>query len=264
MTYSYPDLLQAYREVGIAPGQLVYATSNLMGVADFETRGSRPLAEAHFQAVREILGETGTLVVPTRSMQICNTDKPFDPSKTPCNIGTFPEFVRKQPEAIRSFHPFNSYTAIGARAEEIVSNVSRHAYGPETPEARLIEADALCVCIGVQPNISCSTVHHVEQVMAVPYRYIKEFVHPVIRKDKVEREPFYMHVWYQDIKVKNDRNKKLFDRFDGQLAVHEVKIGRGLLYSYSIRQFYDLACRVFADDIYTWCDRPPEIRPYTK
>ena len=56
MTYSYSDLLQAYRDVGVMPGQLVYATSDLMGVADFETRGSGPLAEAHFQALQVLQG----------------------------------------------------------------------------------------------------------------------------------------------------------------------------------------------------------------
>jgi len=264
MAYTYAELKKAYRQVGIGPGKVVYATSDLVRVAAFEVRGAQPILEAHYRALRELLGEEGTLVVPAASTNLCNTNIPFDCTQTPSfRVGSLSEFVRRQAGAVRSYHPFVSYAAIGPKAAEITSNVSRHAFGPETPEARLIFMNALHVYIGLRPEMSVSTVHHVEHVMAVPYRYTKEFLHPVVRNGKVVREPYYMHVRYLDIGVESDDNQKLFERIGDKLIIAEANLGRGTLWAYSMAVFYDQAVKVFGDDIYVWCKEPPPVRPYT-
>ncbi len=263
MPYSMQDLVDAYRRVGVERGGLIYVTSDMLRVADFEQPGSRPLMDAHFRALQEVLGPEGTMVVPTRSMQLCNTDQVFDLDKTPSvGIGAFSEYVRMLPGTLRSFHPFNSYAANGPLAAALTQAVSRSAYGMETPEARMIERKALCVLIGTEPSISCSTIHHVEVVMSVPYRYTKEFMHPVVRNGKVVMEPFYMYCWYRNIGVVCDRNRTLFKRFGTDLEIRQEPIGRGFLKSYSIESFFRLSCKVLSKDIYTWCVREPEIRPY--
>lgn len=265
MPYGYHDIVDAYRRIGVGPGKVVYAASDILRVADYEERGSTPLMEAHYRALREVLGPEGTLVVPTASTQLCNSDTPFHPAETPSfRVGSFSEYVRTRPETLRSFHPFTSYSAVGLRAAEITSNVSRHAFGPETPMARMIDRDAMAVCIGILPNWSCSAVHHVEQVVGVPYRYIKEFVHPVVRGDEVLHEPFYMHVWYREIDMKRNHNERLFAKLRDKMEIREGELGFGKVYGYSLEEFYSHACRIFADDIYIWWETPPSARPYSR
>jgi aminoglycoside 3-N-acetyltransferase len=195
---------------------------------------------------------------------LCNTTIPFDVRTTPSfERGLFTEYVRQLPDAKRSFHPFTSYAAVGAAAEFITSNATRHAYGPETPEARMIENRAKFLSLGVGPNI-ITTVHHVEHVMGVPYRYHKEFMHPVVRDGKTVIEPFYQFVWYRDADVQASQNRRLFGRLEGCLQINQAKLGRGAISCFSLADFYRLSIQEFARDIYIWCDHPPAIRPYQK
>ena len=264
MPYGYSDLVDAYAGLGVRAGGLVYVTSRLLGVADYEERGSGALMDAHYRALRECLGEEGTIVVATASTVLCNTDLTFDLDKTPCNeSGAFSEYVRTLPGTRRSFHPFVSYAANGPLADAITGDVSRHVYGPETPEGRMVERDALHVSMGLPPNKTCSTVHHVEQVMAVPYRYTKEFMHPVRRENGVETEPFYMHVWYRDMDFERDGNQKLFRELAKHMEIRETRVGQGEIHAYSMKDFFNHSCRIFVDDIYIYCRNPPTQRPYT-
>ena len=261
--YTKADIRDAYRRVGVTRGRTVYVTSNMGRLMAFETPGKTAAMEAHLDVIRDLIGAEGTLVVPTASMNICNTDIPFDPATTPSfDIGTFSEFVRMQAGARRSFHPFVSYTALGHDAAAISDNVARHAFGPETPEARMVDADALCLVVGQIPRLTCSTVHHAEMIMGVPYRYTKEYVHPVVRDGGIRDELFYQHVWYRDMDLSRDLNQRIFACFETESTVSETRLGRSRVFSYAVSDFLKLCCRMMCDDIYVWCATPPEKRPY--
>lgn len=265
MPYTYDELLEAYRRAGVTRGQVIYVVSELWRLREYADPAEGAVTRAHFGALRELIGPEGTLVASTGSTNICNSDTVFDLAATPSHgVGVLSEFVRLQPGAKRSFHPFVSYTAIGAQADAITRDVSRHAYGPETPEARMIEMDARLVSIGMKPNLSCSTGHHVEQMAAVPFRYVKEFTHPVRRGGEVRREPFYMHVWYRDTGMVKDRYEELFRRLGGELKISSVPLGRGTVFSYSMREFYQAAIRIVALDPYVSCKTAPQNRPYQR
>jgi aminoglycoside 3-N-acetyltransferase len=257
--YTYGDLAAAYRALGVSAGRVVYVTSDLTRLMAYEDRSRREaVLEAHYHALLDLLGPTGTLVVATGSTNLCNTEIPFDPAATPSHmVGVFSEWVRQQPGARRSFHPFVSYTAVGARAEEITSDVSRHAYGPESPEGRMIELDGLAVSVGLYPRHSCSTVHHIEHIMAVPYRYTKEFLHPVVRDGAVVQEPFYMYVWYRDCGIRRSNTRHIFDRIEGTGLLSEVPVGAGAIWSYSMRGFVKAVVPLFKENLYIWCEEAP-------
>jgi aminoglycoside 3-N-acetyltransferase len=262
--YNFGELVGAYRSLNLPRGGVVYVQSAIWRVRGYVEPGADALARAHLDAIREAVGGDATIVVSTATMNLCNTELAFDLDTTPSfNRGVISELVRQQPEAHRSFHPFGSYAALGLRAAALTNDVSRHVYGPMTPEARMIDADARVVNIGLPPNI-ISTVHHVEQVMAVPYRYTKEFLHPVVRAGATQQEPFYMHVWYRDIGVERSHNQRLFARLldEGRLHVHQISIGEGAACSYALAEFFEQATRLFAEDIYIWCKSKPAIRPY--
>lgn len=128
--------------------------------------------------------------------------------KTPSETGVLTEYIRTLPGAVRSLHPFVSYTAIGKHAKDICENVSRHAFGPETPEARVVEMDGLCICLGKDIR-NMALVHHVEHVMGVPYRYTKEYMHPISMNGEISIQPFYRHVWYKNCGMVRDGVRKI-------------------------------------------------------
>ncbi|CCQ75518.1 AAC(3) family N-acetyltransferase [Magnetospira sp. QH-2] len=263
--YTYDELVDAYRLLGVEEGRLVYVTSDLGRLPGFETPGKKAVLQAHLGALQSLLGETGTLVVPTASLNLCNTQVLFDPDLTPShNVGVFSEYVRRLPDARRSFHPFVSYTALGPQAAEIVNDVARHAFGPESPEGRMVERDALSVSIGLYPRFTCSTMHHVEHLMAVPYRYTKEYMHPVKRDGRQVIEPFYQYVWYWETDIERSYGKVVFEDFLVDNEIKDVSIGKGQIFSYSMSQFVASAIQSFKRDLYIWSVNPPTIRPWRK
>ena len=268
MAYTAEDLRKAYEALGVSLGGVIFVVSELWRLRELSgADGGDPHAvpRTHYRVLRDLLGSEGTLCVLAASTNLCNTDRPFDPQATPSDgVGIFSEFVRTLPEARRSFHPFVSHAAIGPLADHITQDVARHSFGPETPQARLIELDALTVSIGMRSNLSCCTGHHVEYLMNVPFRYTKEFIHPVVRNSDLKSEPFYMHVWYRDIGMVKDRYVKLFDILTNEhgFRIKEAKVGRGTIFSYSMREFYRKAVKVLAKDIYVSCKERPHTYPF--
>jgi aminoglycoside 3-N-acetyltransferase len=177
-------------------------------------------------------------------------------------MGAFTEFVRLQQGARRSFHPFWSLAGFGRHAGELVDDVSRHSFGMGSVWSRLIEADALNLHIGIQPRLSISAIHHIELVCGVPYRYTKEFKHPVRRGDHVAVEPFYHFVCYRDCDIVRDKNRRIFDNFAATGAVSERPFGRGTIWSFPLTGFYKSTRQFLSRDLYAWCEREPSLRPY--
>ena len=262
MSYRYEDIVRAFRGLGLESGQVVYVISSLWRVPGLPHTDMTSICEEYAAALAEVIGSDGTVVVPTSSLDLCGTETVFDPATTPSfERGAFAEHIRQSPEARRSFHPFASYAALGRQAAAIVDGASRHAYGPNTPEARMIEMGAMAVNIGGPKNI-CTTVHHCEQVMGVPYRYTKEFDHPVRRDGSVSREPFYLYALYRDIGVERDYNKQLFEKLAGRMEIREAAIGKGRIYTYALAEFFQQTVDIMTDDIYVWCRKAPKTRPY--
>ncbi|RAU23553.1 hypothetical protein CU669_00135 [Paramagnetospirillum kuznetsovii] len=261
--YTYDELVAAYAELGVERGRLVYLTSDIGKLFTFETPGKTAVLEAHYRALLDLIGPEGTLVIPTANLNLCNTDILFDPANTPShNVGMLSEFIRRQPGVRRSMHPFESYAAVGSLAADIIDDASRHAFGPESPEGRMAERDALSVSIGLYPRFSCSTMHHVEHLMAVPYRYTKEYMHPVLRDGVRQVEPFYRMVRYADSDIERSFGQYVFEDFTACHTIRKADVGRGSIYAYSMGEFVKSAVSSFKRDPYIWCVRPPELRPW--
>jgi aminoglycoside 3-N-acetyltransferase len=264
LTYSYSDLLTAYGNLGLSKGAVIYLTADLGRLmAPYSVPGKAALCQAHVDAIFEIIGPDGTLVVGTASTNLCNTSIVFDPATTPSNnMGVLSEYVRQLPGTVRSFHPTGSYCAYGAKARALMDNVSRHTHGPQSPEHRLLEYGARCIAIGKHPRHSCTAVHYIEHQVGVPYRYTKEFVHPVRRGGQVVEESFYRFVLYQDLDIAREENATIFAKIGDQLATAQVEVGRGMIRAYDLSDFHRLVVPLFLDDVYVWCGNPPSTRPF--
>src|SRR5436190_22732677 len=93
--YDFDDLLAAYSALGVAQGKLIFVTSNLTRLMRYADPRREMVLDGHLRALRDLLGPSGTLFVPTASLNLCNTDIVFDPSNTPsCDMGVFSEHVR--------------------------------------------------------------------------------------------------------------------------------------------------------------------------
>jgi len=267
MTYSHNDIMDAYSKLGISKGSVVLVKSDLRYLGAFENAKRSEILNAHFNVLSELVDiNLGTIVVSTASLKLTNTETPYDLNTTPSERGVFSEYVRVQNNAIRSSHPFMSYAAIGADAEYICSDVSRHSFGLETPKDRMLKKDAICLSVGLEPRWTCSYIHHIEMLMGVPYRYTKEFLHPIVKENGgITKELFYMFLCYMNIDLVRDRNVNLFNYYtQTRNTLKEVDLGCGKVYSYRCADFCESATKFLRNDIYGWLSHPPDDRPFRK
>ena len=263
INYKTEDICKAYRAAGVCEGRVIFLTSDMgrLGVYEFDRK--KDLLSRHLKILRQMIGKGGTLVVPTGCTKLVNTNIPFDLDNTPSSsVGIFSEYVRVQQEAQRSFHPFINYTAIGRNAVPITKNTSRHAFGPETPLARMLELDALCISVGREIRYTATIAHHAEFLSGVPYRYIKEFMHPVVRNREIIIEPFYLHVRYENSDVEREYQKKIGQRFLDNYSFSRNSLGRGYVWSYSMNDYYKHTMNEIAKNPYVWCKLEPKERPW--
>ncbi|MBL1101111.1 aminoglycoside N(3)-acetyltransferase [Streptomyces coffeae] len=171
------------RDLGLRPGETLLVHSSLSALG-WVCGGAGTVV----QALLDVLGPDGTLVVPTHSGDNsdpggwCNPPVPeswwaeirasmpgYDPRTTPTyGVGRIPETLRTWPGALRSAHPQTSFAALGARASAIVDG---HALdcrlGERSPLARLEEAAARILLLGAGFD-SCTAFHLAEYRIPAP------------------------------------------------------------------------------------------------
>ena len=266
MRYNYNDIRKSYKKIGVSKGMTISLKTDLRFLGPYDDEQQSDVLAAHFNVLADLIDlSKGNIVVSSATFSLCNTKKVFDIDNTPSEMGALTEYIRNMPGARRSFHPFASYVAIGKDADYICSNTSRHSVGPNSPKARLLEFDTQYLSIGFHPYLVTMIIHHIEKMMGVPYRYVKEFIHPVLREGEVFNEPFYLFVRYLECNAKMNLNTKIYpDFFKNGYKVKEEQLGRGNIYSYSMNEFYFSAIESLTEDLYACLESRPLIRPYRK
>jgi aminoglycoside 3-N-acetyltransferase len=140
------------------------------------------------QALLDVLGPTGTLVVPTQTMgnsdpkhwsrppvpeawwPVIREHTPaFDPAITPSQgIGALAEAVRTWPGAARSYHPHASFAAVGAQATALMATHELDSHlGEGSPLAALEQVGARVLLLGVGFAV-CTAFHLAEYRVPSP------------------------------------------------------------------------------------------------
>jgi aminoglycoside 3-N-acetyltransferase len=261
--YCYDEIKNAYALLGVCSGETVFLESDIASLGIYEQHKSKTIVSDHYRALKTLVGDDGTIVVPSFTTYLCNNKIPYNSSNSISEMGILSEYIRQLPGAVRSYHALTSYVAIGKKANKICKDVSRLAYGPESPMDRMINYDTRFISIGLKPFDTCSTVHQAELVMGVPYRYIKEFEQQVVNNGRVNKEYFYMHVRYETSKIEKDK-RHLFSLFEAHKPVLKCSLGRGVVYGYSMKDFYQHSIKYFRMNPYAILANIPKNKPYAK
>jgi len=261
------DLTECFHNVGIKNGDTVYTTGNASRLARSRV-GKEDILAALYKSFNIVIGSSGNLFAPSASMNLCNTEIVFDIKETPSHeMGAFSEYLRKTENSVRSFHPFWSICGVGPKSS-FLKHVSRHSYGAGSPWSHFLNLDTKQVNIGVHPSKAVTLIHHLEVITGVPYRYTKEFMHPVKRGKDIVNEPFYMSVMYlqSDIKKRIALNEHYFEIMNQKNMLKETmhELTGIKIWSFKMQDFYEVALDHFVNDIYNYLEYPPEIRPYSK
>ena len=116
-------------------------------------------------------------------------------------MGALSEAARNYPKAVRTGHPVYSFCAIGRLSNKFagVDNVS--GYGIDSPFGILRKLDGKVAVLDVEENSSMTFHHHVEEMMSVPYRYMKNFTGNYINFNGLKEEKTYS-IFVRDLEKK--------------------------------------------------------------
>jgi len=131
--------------------------------------------QAVLEAILEVLGPDGTLMVPTFSYSYDKRDvaEAFDKRTTPsCNNGVLADTLWKRPDAYRSDHAAYSVAAVGARAAEMTQDHPiEQPVGEGSPLHRLLQAGGHVLLLGVGQDKN-TLVHTAEALSGVGYTVV--------------------------------------------------------------------------------------------
>lgn len=171
------ELADGLRALGVVAGDVLLVHTSVKALGWIP---GGPVAVV--QALRDAVGETGTLVVPTQTATnsdpsawahppvpeswwpvIRDATPGFDPAVTPSEyMGRVPEVLRTWPGARRSTHPQTSFAALGPLAAEIVAVHDLDSQcGERSPLATLERLQARVLILGAEFG-SCTAFHLAE------------------------------------------------------------------------------------------------------
>lgn len=179
----------------IKKGDCIYVVSDMLELAKvYKEQGSRLILDEVIDALQKLVGEEGTLLFPTFNWDFCK-GVAFDYHKTPVRTGALSKAALKRGDFERTAHPLYSFAVWGAHREELLQNDSKDAFGEGTIFESLYQWNAKVLVIGVSALSGTTYIHHVEQVVGVPYRYNKAFTADYTDKDGVcEKRTYCMYV----------------------------------------------------------------------
>lgn len=165
------DLVVAFKELGISPGDYVLTHSSLKSIGHVEGGAATVVA-----ALREAVGREGAALFPTHTWgpnQNPGNPPAFDARTSPSVVGLVSETARTMPGAIRSLSPTHSVVAFGAKAEWICGahQLSETPCGVHSPYERLCAVEGRILLLGCDHECN-TTLHMVEELAGLPYHMI--------------------------------------------------------------------------------------------
>ena len=243
--YNKQDIVETLKKVGLKEGDDVFMHTNLgfFGRCD-GVKSADDLCAVFIDAIRTIIGETGTIIVPAFTYSSCHNEE-YDPATTKCAMGMFTDYVLKQPGTIRSLDPNFSIAANGGKAVYYTQNPPEKSFGDNCFFERFYENNGL-IC-NLNFDAGTTYVHYVEHKLNVPYRYDKQFKGKVLVGDKWEERISYHFVFDKP------ENAPVFSR------LHDISIETGVAKIEKLGKGVVLAER--AQDLFNIIKKTMEKRP---
>jgi aminopeptidase-like protein/aminoglycoside N3'-acetyltransferase len=260
--YAESDLLAALRVAGLTSGDLVYVQVSLDTLGRGRGAAATPGARGPMllRVLREAVGPTGTLVLPTYTFSFC-WGEVFDVECSATAGGDWStsadvlEYARQMPGAVRSSDPIHSAVAIGPAAASLMRDLPPTCFGEDCLHHRLRRAGGKICMIGEGPH-EATMVLHAEVMSGVPFRFKKLFTGEVRENGARRREG-----WVYDVRVRCPNTELDADGILRESmrsgVVRRAAIGQDALYVMHAQQFYELLCQELAADPWFTVKGPP-------
>ncbi len=167
-SYNAQALRKKLAQIGVRKGDTVMVHSSWRPNNGFTETPAQFCA-----ALREAVGEDGLVVMPSltyhnmSSAEFLATGKPMNVRRSPSAMGLLTEVFRRGKGVVRSLSPTHPLLAWGKDADEFIAGheATDRPFGPESPFARLLQRNALILCVDAGFS-SITFTHFVEDQLA--------------------------------------------------------------------------------------------------
>ncbi len=193
MTYTQFDIKNSLISAGLNKGDDVFIHSNIGFFGKCENaKNSKELSACFYHAITEVIGDSGTIVVPTFTYSGCNNEE-FDVDTTQCKMGIFSKYIMNLSDSKRSNDCNFSVSAIGISSSYYTDNIPLNPFGEDSFFERFYKKKGKILCLNF--DAGTTFVHYVERKCNVPYRTDKEFISRVIENGISQQKKSYHFVY---------------------------------------------------------------------
>lgn len=197
------QIIESLKESGIQKGDVALVQSDataVMSLGSFESwEDALDLLTSCFF---EVLGPTGTLIVPTFNWDFCS-GKAFDYEASPSQVGIFSNHVLFHCNSVRSMNPILSFASIGPHTQMLFKDLGNSCYGKNSVYQRLHAIDATFTFFNIYMR-QANFVHYIEQKKDVDYRVIKKFTGQLRQSGREWEDTYDLYVRKDALKVSTD------------------------------------------------------------
>jgi len=191
------EIRAALEQVEANDSQVLYMHTGLsFGLPNPELKRD-DLLNTIYQAVGSL--KVPTLCVPTFTFSFCNGEE-YDSIRSRSRMGMLNEFIRRQPEAIRSVDPLMSVAVVGDD-HDLAKNLGHDSVGMNSTFDKLSRRTGVkFLFLGVKLGDCFTYMHHLEWKAGVPYRYDREFTGKITHAGKTYEDTYRLFVRYHNVK----------------------------------------------------------------
>jgi len=186
--YNKEDIVNCLKKCNLSQGDSVFVHSNLGFFGKLENaENADKLCQIFEEAIFEVIGDQGTLIVPTYSLSFCNNEI-YDLDKTPSyECGIFSEYIRKKEKSKRTDDGNFSVSAIGFKANFFTTEIDEHSFGENSFWGKFWKENGKICRFNMSSDYN-TFIHFVEKKNNVQYRMDKIFSGIIINKGKKIRK----------------------------------------------------------------------------
>ena len=161
--------------LGIKKGDRIWLSSEIIRLAlKVRNTGEKFNSNLLIDEIQKILGEKGTLLIPTFSFEFSNNGY-YDIVKSKGTTGALGNVALQRVDFKRTRHPLHSFAVWGKDKKLLVEMNNLHSFGIDSPFEYCIQNRVKQIIVGTDYVHAMTFIHYAEVVCGVPYRFNKSF-----------------------------------------------------------------------------------------
>lgn len=263
--YTYKQLVNAIKKIGIRKGDVVFVHSALFPLGKMKDVEVLDIPRNIFGAFREMIGAKGTIAVPAAYEDYARFGKPYDCRKSPVDMaqGVFSQYVVNLKESFRTYSPMMGVAAHGPLAKEISHAPTASACGTDSAWEKLFHYNAKYCFLGIKPSLAFTFVRFIQFRFGVPHFYNKIYTTPIFEDGQPIYYPVVCPVRYRDPKFKITENCQPWEEllYSHKMIKSEAVGGSNLYCVGTTQKLFDLGTQKLRENLYYFQKAAPEFTP---